>query len=84
MGLAQADAAIQEQRVEALAGRLGGHAPGAGMGEFVRLADDEIVEGEARVERCQADIAAIFGGRVGARFRPVGSETGGSHRRGDW
>ena len=55
MGLAEADAAIEEKRVErhrlfrADAGF--GDPPGGGMGQFVGLADDEILEGEARVER---------------------------------
>ena len=51
VGLAEADAAIEEQRVEARARRALGDAAGAGIGELVRLADDEGVEGEALVER---------------------------------
>ena len=50
VGLAEADAAIQEQRVEADRAAFG-HAAGGGMGQFVRLADDETVEGEARIQR---------------------------------
>ena len=52
VGLAEPDAAIKEQRVERAEpdGRDGGlgDAPGGGMGELVRLADDEMIEGEAR------------------------------------
>jgi hypothetical protein len=54
MRLAEADAAIEEQRVErrAAAGRRRFRdAAGRGVGELVRLADDKILEGEARVER---------------------------------
>ena len=36
------------------------------MGELVRLADDEILEGEARIER-RADVALLVGRRLGAR-----------------
>ena len=50
VGLAEADAAIEEQRVERHRSAVG-HAPRRGMGELVRLADDEILEGEARIER---------------------------------
>ena len=51
MGLAQADAAVQEQRIEAGAGRTFRDAPRAGVGELVRFADDKTLEGEARIER---------------------------------
>ena len=55
MGLAEADAAIEEERVERhgmdRAGAGLGNPPGGGMGQFVGLADDEILEREARVER---------------------------------
>ena len=71
VGLAQADAAIEEQRVEARAGRAFRHAAGAGMGEFVRLADDEGVEGEARLQRHDP---------VGARLGRA--ELGRARRRG--
>ena len=50
MGLAEPDPAVQEQRVERRRGGFGDAARG-GMGELVRLADHEIVEGEARIER---------------------------------
>ena len=51
VGFAQADAAVQEQRIEPGAGRPFRDAAGAGIGEFVRFADDETFEGEARIER---------------------------------
>ena len=54
VGLAEADAAVEEQRVEAHRPALG-HALGdparGGVRQLVRLADDEIVEGAAPVER---------------------------------
>ena len=42
---------MEEQRIERHPVQLG-HAPRRGMGEFVGLADDEIVEAIARIERC--------------------------------
>ena len=51
MRLAQAHAAIKKQRVETGLGRALGHAAGAGMSEFIGLADNEAVEGEAWIER---------------------------------
>ena len=55
MGLAEPDAAVEEQRVERhrvnRAGASLGDPPGGGMGQFVGFADDEVLEGEARVER---------------------------------
>ena len=49
MGLAQADAAVEEQRVVGLA-RVARHLDGGGLGELVALALDEAVEGEVRVD----------------------------------
>ena len=66
MGLAEADAAIEEQRVEGHGARLG-DALGGGMGELVGLADDEILEGEARIERRAHILRGEGGGGVGAR-----------------
>ncbi len=50
MRLAEPDPAIEEQRVEGRGRRFGDAARG-GVGQLVRLADDEIVEREARIER---------------------------------
>ena len=50
VGLAQADAAVKEQRVEGDRPAFG-HPAGGGMGQLVRLADDEAVEGEAGIQR---------------------------------
>ena len=50
VGLAEADTDVQEQRIEAGAVRMLGDPPGAGMGEFVWLADDKAVKREARIE----------------------------------
>ena len=55
VSLAEADPAVQEQRIERYIvhrrhARLGNPARG-GVGQLVRLADDEILEGEARIER---------------------------------
>ena len=80
MRLAQADAAIEEQRVEARAGRLLGDPAGAGIGEFIGLADHEGVEGEAGIDRqfralihpfleLRAPREAVLPARRG--FRPV-------------
>ncbi len=49
VGLAEADTPIEEERIEGDRTALGNPA-GSGMGELVRLADHEIVKGEARVE----------------------------------
>ena len=46
VGLAQTHTAVEEQRVEGDLGALG-HAPGGGVGEFVGLADHEVLEAEA-------------------------------------
>ena len=51
MRLAEPDAAIKEERVEAGGGRRFGNAARAGIGEFVRLADHEGIESETLVER---------------------------------
>src|SRR3546814_12049331 len=64
VGLAKADAAVQEQRIVGHGLRLG-DAPGGGKGKLVRLADDEILKGEARVER-RADVVALRGGLLAA------------------
>ena len=59
MSLAEPDPAIEKQGIERY--RVGlGHAPCRRIGQLVRLADDEILEGEAQVER-RADVVA---GRV--------------------
>jgi hypothetical protein len=47
--LAQAHAAVEEQRVERHVAAFGDAARG-GLGQFVGLADDEVLEGEVRVE----------------------------------
>ena len=48
VGLPQADAAVEKQRVVRAGGRLGDRARG-GVGELVGRADDEGLEGEARI-----------------------------------
>jgi hypothetical protein len=51
VGFAEPDAAIEEERVERH--RIAfSHPPRGGIGELIRFADHEILEGEARVERC--------------------------------
>ena len=57
MGLAQSHAAVQEQRVEQHRRGLG-DAVGGGVGEFVGLADDEILEREAAIQR-RAEVVVI-------------------------
>ncbi|MND98340.1 hypothetical protein D3C80_906880 [compost metagenome] len=54
VGLAEADAAIQEQRVVAVLGVVG-HLPGGGARQLVRLALDEVLEGEGAVQ-----VAGVF------------------------
>ncbi len=63
VGLAEADAAIEEQRVERDARRLG-DAARRGVGELVRLADDETLEGEAAVERRAQRVGVVAQHRV--------------------
>ena len=46
MGFAQADAAVQEQRIEQHAIGLG-NASSGGVGELVGLADNELIKGES-------------------------------------
>ena len=65
VGLAEPDAAIEEKRVEGR--RLSfGDAPRRGIGELVGLADDEAVEGAARIER-RADLLGVGECRDGGR-----------------
>src|SRR5258708_21984722 len=63
-GLAGPDTAIEEERVERHravgADRGFGDAPRRRMRQLVGLADDEILEGEARVER-RADVLVVAG-----------------------
>ncbi len=67
VGLAEAHAAVQEQRVVRPAGVLR-HLESAGPGELVALALDETVEGEVRVEaRAAEKLAARRCGMLGWR-----------------
>ena len=50
VGLAQPNAAIKKQRIKGH-GPAFGHATGGGMGQFVRLADNEPIEGKTRIQR---------------------------------
>ena len=72
MRLAQAHAAIEEERIEARKGRPLRHPARAGMGEFVGLADHEGVEGETPLKRRHP---------VGARFRRRARSRPCRHRR---
>ncbi len=97
VGLPEAGVAVDEERVPGLAGVRGDRLR-RGEGEAVRLADDEGVEGVARVRpdlagvrsggvRRGADAAACTGARAGARSGRVASSTtnlirGGRRRRG--
>ena len=86
MGLAEPDPAIEEQRVERhRAHRAGaglGDPPRRGMGELVGLADDEILEGEARVEARQLRPVFADFERRGRRARPARSDVQSDPRRG--
>ena len=60
MRLAEADAGMEEERVvERLAVLVMGDAVGRRVGERVRAADDEAVEGQARIERRAAELVAV-------------------------
>ena len=61
----QTDTAIKEQRVEGDWAAFG-DAAGGGVGQFVGLADDEIVKAEARVKRGGAQLG-VGGGFHGSR-----------------
>jgi hypothetical protein len=80
VGLAEAGAAVEEERVEGDRPALG-DAAGGGMGELVRLADHEAVEGVAAVERRggQLDVA---GGRLGVVRGGAGGGGSGRMRAG--
>ena len=72
VGLAEARRGVQEQRVVGLPGKLGDRQRG-GVGEAVAVADDELVEAVARVERAGGEVEALglrgrarSGGSVGA------------------
>ena len=75
--LAEADAAIKKQRVEA-DGAAFGDATGSRMGQFVGFAHDEGVEGEARVERCARHLIMVgaTGGLLGPLRRSHGAGGG--------
>src|ERR1700677_1558387 len=59
MGLAEPDTAIQEQRIEAMAGGLLGDPSCARMSHFVWLADNECFEGETGIERAGDLVSSI-------------------------
>ena len=71
VGLAEADAGVEVERiVERLAALVPGDAVGGGMGERVRAADDEALEGETRIERRAGELsrlAALLGRNRRAR-----------------
>jgi hypothetical protein len=77
VGLAEAGAAVQQQRVvRSLAGLLRGM-PGGGSGQLVAAALDEVVEGVMAV---QVAAEGLGGGR-GDRARPGGRRRGRGHDR---
>ena len=78
VGLAEPDAAVEEQRVERRRGELG-DALGGGERELVGLADDEVLEGAARVER-GADVA-VERPRPSASGRSAAAGAAGARRR---
>ena len=85
VGLAEADAAVEEERVEGDGAAFDDafrHPAGSGVRELVGLADDEIVEGAAAVERRGGEIHVRAGNRprtgIGARFgKPAEGGAGG-------
>jgi hypothetical protein len=68
VGLADARRAVDEQRVVGLGGQLGDGERG-GVREAVRVADDELVEGVAGVER-RGVVVGPRGRAGGRRGRP--------------
>ena len=70
VGLAEAGRTVDEERVVLLPGRFGDGVRGGG-GELVRLADDEVIEGVAVVQRLGARIDRRHRGRgrLGRRGR---------------
>ena len=71
MGFAKADAAIQEQRIEPVCRWLCRDTLGAGMGEFIRFANNKAVEREAGIEcRCKLRfwVEPILGRGQGGRY----------------
>ena len=88
MRFTQSNAAIKEQRVERHIAALG-HAARGGMGQFVWLADHEILKCETRIQRCAGQIIKALGsldGRGSACLGmccvdfDAGSTTRGFHR----
>ena len=84
VGLAEADAAVEEERVVGARGRFRDRARG-GVRELVRGADDEVLEGEARVAGARAArTRRARRGRRGGRLRTerppsrIGSRAPGS------
>ena len=74
VGLAEAHAAVEEERVVGAGGGLGDRARG-GVGELVGGADDEGVEGEARIQD-ETRATRPSGPPPAARARAPGAETG--------
>ena len=67
VGLAEPDAAVQKERVEGNGRRIG-DATRSGVGQLVRLADDEVLEREAGIER-RAELVESAARRRRARRR---------------
>ena len=78
MGLAHADAAVEEERVVGL-GRTLGHGLAGGVGKLVAAADDEGVEGVARVELGRA-VPVEAGLRAGGNQSGCSVRASGRHR----
>ena len=82
VGLAHADAAIEEQRVVGLRRTLGDRLAG-GVGELVAAADHERVEGVARIQlRGAVPVKARLGAAAAAQDRCVRAERPPSWRTG--
>ena len=79
VGLAEADPAVQEERVVGVAGALGDR-QARGVGEAVGRADDEVRERVARVEVGRAALAADPG-RLEADLLALGRAAAGGRRR---
>ncbi len=82
MRLAEADTAIEEERIEGDIGCFR-HAARGGMRKLVRLADDESIEGEARIERrTDARILKALRHRLRHRGRDGATHLSGPQGRG--
>ncbi len=68
VGFAKADAPVKEKRIEGDRASFG-HPTGSGMGQFIRLADNEAVESKARIQRSAGQVIILPGAAAKVGFR---------------